>query len=120
MRISIFLLLVTANLVAQDNEPGRAIFENRCARCHGADGGGGDMGPPIGRRLAGFADPQLTALIRAGLPARGMPPNPMPDPEIAPLRRFLRSIQARAAEKPLVRRKVLMTDGRGLDGVVVN
>ena len=120
MRLSILLLLVTANLLAQNGEPGRLTFENRCASCHGADGGGGEMGPPIARRLANLADPQLATLIRQGLPGRGMPPNPMPDPEMAPLTRFLRALQARAASKPLVRRSVQMTDGRKLDGVVLN
>src|SRR5438067_5580905 len=120
MRIVTFLLLVTANLQAQNADAGRITFESRCARCHGADGGGAEMGPPIARRLAGLADPQLASLIREGLPARGMPPNPMPDPEMTPLTRFLRSLQARAAGRPVVRRQVLTTAGRTLDGIVLN
>src|ERR1035441_9349324 len=49
MRVSTFLsaaLLLTLNLAAQDADPGRLVFEGRCARCHGADGNGGG---PIGR-----------------------------------------------------------------------
>jgi len=120
MRFSILFLIVTANLTAQTPDPGRVAFESRCARCHGADGGGAEMGPPIARRLAGLADPQLATLIRDGLPARGMPPNPMTDAELGPLSRFLRSLQARAARRPLARRKVQTIDGRSLDGVVLN
>src|SRR2546430_10683904 len=107
MRVSIIssaLLLVGLNLLAQDAgqvagqvaDPGRVVFENRCARCHGADGGGAEMGPAIARRLANLADPQLTALIRTGVPARGMPANLVPDADMAILTRYLRSLQARA------------------------
>src|SRR5262245_54999538 len=46
------LLLFAATLSAQDIDPGRLIFESRCARCHGADGSGGDMGPDIRARQA--------------------------------------------------------------------
>jgi alcohol dehydrogenase (cytochrome c) len=59
---------------AQTVDPGRQAFEARCARCHGADGNGGEMGPSIVLRLAVQSDAQLTTLIRDGLPARGMPP----------------------------------------------
>ena len=40
-------------------DPGRRIFEARCARCHGADGNGGDMGPAIAQRLTPLDDQQL-------------------------------------------------------------
>src|ERR1035438_256502 len=54
------------------NDPGRKSFELRCGRCHGGDGMGGEMGPPIVARLGNFrADDQLTALIHTGIPASG-------------------------------------------------
>ncbi len=37
--------------VASGVDAGRKVFESRCARCHGADGNGGEMGPPIVLRL---------------------------------------------------------------------
>jgi alcohol dehydrogenase (cytochrome c) len=123
MRVSIIFsawLLVGLNLLAQDADPGRVTFENRCARCHGADGGGAEMGPPIARRLATLADPQLTTLIRTGVPGRGMPSNSMEDADMAPLTRYLRSLQARAGARPVVRKKVQLTDGKTLEGVVLN
>ena len=64
-----------SRLGGQDVDAGRKVFESRCARCHGADGNGGEMGPPITFRLIARDDQQLAALINEGLPARGMPPS---------------------------------------------
>src|SRR5713101_8474494 len=76
-------LFAAAGLLAQTVDPGHQAFESRCARCHGADGNGGDMGPGIAVRLTERDDQQLTSLIRDGLPARGMPPGDVTDPEMA-------------------------------------
>src|ERR1700693_673927 len=45
-----FIFIVGAALLAtpshgQDADPGRLAFESHCARCHGADASGSDMGP---------------------------------------------------------------------------
>ena len=54
------LIAAGAALVpAQAPDPGRKIFESRCARCHGADGRGGEMGPSIVERLTTRDDQQL-------------------------------------------------------------
>ena len=55
------LLSTTSELLAQ-NLPGRKTFEGRCARCHGADGNGGEMGPPI---VAAAADARRRAAGRS-------------------------------------------------------
>ncbi len=94
----------------QTIDPGRAAFESRCARCHGADGNGGEMGPPIAMRITPLEDEQLAKTIRDGLPAKGMPPNIIEDPELAALVKFLRTIQR--LPNPVVRAKVQTTDGR--------
>jgi alcohol dehydrogenase (cytochrome c) len=122
MRISIFVLgslLAGCSLLAQDIDPGRRLFENRCATCHGADGNGGPMGPPITSRLAARETQQLAALIREGLPARGMPPSQVADPEMAYLLRFLRAIQQGALDKPVVHVTVQTIDGKRLGGQVL-
>jgi alcohol dehydrogenase (cytochrome c) len=102
------------------NDPGRKSFETRCGPCHGGDGNGGDMGPPITGRLASRDDTQLSALIHTGIPASGMPGNKVEGPELAALVRFLRSIQSRRGERPLVRMTVEITDGKKLDGLALN
>src|ERR1035441_7099629 len=86
-------LLPTSILAAQDADPGRLVFEGRCARCHGADGNGGELGPAIRGRLAGRTNEQLATLIRAGLPGQGMPASQIGDAEMEPLTRYLRGLQ---------------------------
>jgi alcohol dehydrogenase (cytochrome c) len=106
-------------LAQQATGPGRRSFETRCARCHGADGNGGDMGPSIVRRLEPLTNPQLTTLIREGRPQRGMPPSVIGATESASLVRYLRVLERRAADKPIVRLTVQTTDGRTLAGEVL-
>src|SRR3989442_5183502 len=78
-------LFMAAGFLAQTVEPGRKAFESRCARCHGADGNGGERGPPIAGALTTRDDPPLTSLIRDGLPRPGLPPGAVPAPEQAAL-----------------------------------
>jgi alcohol dehydrogenase (cytochrome c) len=114
------LLLLTTTIAAapaQGVDPGGKVFETRCARCHGADGNGGEMGPPIVLKLGARDDQQLATFIREGLPPRGMPPSVVPDAEMGALIKFLRTIERRA--EPLVRKTLRTTDGKALDGVVV-
>jgi alcohol dehydrogenase (cytochrome c) len=112
------LLVTSTSLFAQAADPGRQSFETRCARCHGADGRGGEMGPAIVERLTPLDDEQIRQLVREGQPLKGMPPNVVPDPEMAELLKFLRTIQ-RTAERPVVRISVQTTEGRTLDGLVL-
>jgi alcohol dehydrogenase (cytochrome c) len=110
------LSLPAAPAAAQD--AGRATFEARCGRCHGADGNGSEMGPPILQRLKARDDRQLAALIHDGVPLRGMPPNPMPDAELAGLIRFLRTIEREPAPEAAPR-TFRTTDGRAIEGAVL-
>lgn len=120
----VWLLVMISGLAVQDIEAvdvGRQAFESRCARCHGADGNGGDIGPPIGLRLEAYNDRELGSLIRNGLPARGMPPSRVPSPEMAQLLNFLHTIQRRAAARPIGGRKLQIqtTEGKTIEGHVV-
>jgi mono/diheme cytochrome c family protein len=75
--------------------PGRALFmEHKCVVCHGADGGGGEMGPGLGAvaaeylaAAAGDREAALGRLMRYLREPQGVPtlrrdstryPNPMP------------------------------------------
>src|SRR5713101_7683903 len=122
MRILVFgfaLILMASTVLAQAVDPGRQPFETRCARCHGADGNGGEMGPSILLRLPARDDQQLASVIRDGLPGSGMPPQgPIADPEMSALVKFLRTIERRSPVE-LARRALEMVDGRRLEGLVV-
>jgi alcohol dehydrogenase (cytochrome c) len=106
-----------STLVAQGGSAGQTLFERRCGACHGADGGGGEMGPAIATRLSKLDERQLTKLIREGLPAKGMPPTPVTGDQMAALLKFLRTIQRDAP--PTIRLTVQTTDGRTLEGEVI-
>lgn len=99
--------------------PGRAIFETRCARCHGGDGNGGEMGPAIRERLTTRDNAQLATLVHAGLPMKGMPPSDLSAAETSDLVAFLRSIERRAEEEPVVRLQLRTTSGATLEGRVM-
>jgi alcohol dehydrogenase (cytochrome c) len=118
-RLALIVFLVTAGYTfAQDREAGITAFNSNCARCHGADGNGGEMGPPIPARLATKDDQQLIALIRNGLPTRGMPPSSLKDPELTSLVRYLRGLQRRS-QRVIVRRSVQTDKGATLEGQVL-
>jgi alcohol dehydrogenase (cytochrome c) len=106
-------------LHAQTVDPGRKVFETRCARCHGGDGNGGEMGPALPERLATRDAEQLAKLIRDGIPLKGMPPTDLGDADTADLVKFLRTIERRPETSPVVRLKVQTTLGKTLDGQVM-
>jgi alcohol dehydrogenase (cytochrome c) len=121
MKLVILLGCSAALLLGQDVDAGRKVFESTCGRCHGADGRGGEMGPAIRARLGDYDNERLTSLIHTGLPGRGMPPSTVSTTEMPQLIAFLRTLQPRAGrEEPLLRMKVQTTDGKSLDGVVLN
>ncbi len=81
-------------------DAGRRHFAAQCAHCHGADGKGGERGPDIisTQRARRRTPSELTALIRNGIPANGMPAFPLPARDLQELTAFLRSRSAPAAE----------------------
>jgi len=127
MRISLVIVIgvlagtVTLGpaLAAQRVGEGKKSFESRCARCHGADGTGGEMGPSIVQRLPPLDTAQLDKLVRDGLPTKGMPPNVIGDVEMTDLVGYLRSIERRESDVPIVRKTIQTTDNRTIAGRVL-
>ena len=102
--------------LAQDTDAARSLFESRCGRCHGSDGTGGDMGPPILGKLRNHTNGELRNIIRGGINGR-MPAISMTEPELKTVVAFLRAIQP---EKPAPRMKVQLTSNAELEGEVLN
>lgn len=95
MRFSIFPILVLT-LAAQD---ATQLFQKHCSVCHG-DGHGTERGPNLtdSRRLRARSIEELRAIVRDGIPARGMPAFNLPSPELDSITRLLRSWNAPASE----------------------
>src|SRR5436189_5836832 len=122
MRIPAVWILLAVSVCAQTPDAGRRVFESRCARCHGPEGGGGELGPAIAARVAARSDQELSALIAAGSPGRGMPAFELPPAELNNLVSFLRSLAPPPGRPgiPVVRKTVTITDGQTLTGSVIN
>jgi alcohol dehydrogenase (cytochrome c) len=100
----------------------RKQFQTLCSRCHGADGNGGEMGPPIVTSIVARSDAELTTVIRDGRPANGMPPfgAAIPESDMRPMVAFLRTLRPpRGASMP-VKMTVETTDGKTIEGVALN
>ncbi len=122
MRIFVFgvaAILTSAAALAQDINTGRVTFEARCGRCHGADGNGAEMAPSILQRLRTRDDRQLAALVRDGIPLRGMPPNLLGDAEMTALVRFLRTIEREPAPEAAPRTFKEIPGGGTIEGAVL-
>jgi PQQ-dependent dehydrogenase (methanol/ethanol family) len=91
------LVLVFALAVA--GQDARALFEKQCSVCHG-DGHGTERGPNLAenRRVRSASMDELRAVIRDGVPARGMPAFKLPAGELEALAQLVRSFSAPAAE----------------------
>jgi PQQ-dependent dehydrogenase (methanol/ethanol family) len=96
-------LLVVAGAAAQSLELGKKAYEARCVGCHGSDGTGGGHGPGIldVRRSRASTRDALRTVIAKGLPEAGMPPFPMPDPELDAVVAYVSMLKAPAAEYPV-------------------
>jgi alcohol dehydrogenase (cytochrome c) len=117
--IALAALAAAAPAPAQVPAAGKRHFDTLCARCHGGDGEGGELGPAIISRLPARNDEDLLALIHNGLPAAGMPGFPIPDVEAKDLVAFLRTMRSEKTAEP-VRATVTLTDGATAQGVVMN
>ena len=80
-------------------EKGKQLFLGMCSNCHGVAGGGGE-GPNLNRPVLSRApdDQALAAVIRDGIPDRGMPRiRSFTDAELNAMVAFVRSLSRTAA-----------------------
>ena len=123
--LAILILMVGTSAAANaqgNSAEGRKAFESRCSICHGADGNGGEMGPPITRRLQSMDDGQVKTTILSGLPDRGMPAVNVNETEMPVLLAYIRTLRPRRGgfgftQYPL---KATLTNGKTLQGTVIS
>ncbi len=111
--------LVVAACPLFGQSPGQRLFEVHCALCHGADGLGGEFGPPIAGRARNRTDAELTGVLADGLPGRGMPAVRLSPGEAPQIIAYLRNLKPSPTNPP-ERMDVLTVDGRKISGVVIN
>jgi alcohol dehydrogenase (cytochrome c) len=121
-RILTLSTLLAVSLCAQTPDAGRRVFESQCARCHGPQGGGGELGPAIAGTVAARSDQELSTIITSDWPGRGMPAFEMQGDELNNLRSFLRSLAPPPgrAGAPVVRKTVTTTEGKTVTGTVIS
>lgn len=99
VRLILMVAASTLSMAAQstaDLEKGKQLFLGMCSGCHGIEGGG--QGPNLNRPVLTRAntDEALLALIRDGIPDRGMPRTRMTSSELHALASYVRSLGATA------------------------
>lgn len=89
-------LLAAACLTAQD---ARDLFQKQCSVCHG-DGHGTERGPNLAnnRKVRAASNTELLAIIRDGVPSRGMPTFALPPSDLEALTKLVRSLSAPASD----------------------
>src|SRR2546423_12036540 len=118
---AIFFLCLAYACVGQAPTPGRQQYETSCARCHGGDATGGESGPSILAQIASRTEADLTAFLRTGRPAAGMPAFNLGDPQMTALVAYLRTLNAAPRnQSPAVARKRVQTANGALEGRVLN
>jgi alcohol dehydrogenase (cytochrome c) len=118
MRPALFLVFLSVSL-ALAQSPGQRQYDNNCSVCHGGDGNGGELGPPIAFRIMNQSDEEVANVIRSGIQARGMPAFNLGPTEMDDLVIFLHTFRPQRRGFGLVRKKVEMTDGKTLEGIVI-
>lgn len=116
MKIYLLAAAVATGAFAQSG------FQGRCSVCHGLDGNGGEHAPSIMPALAAKNDDELAAVIRDGVPRKGMPAfAQMPAEEVKAIVAAMRGMQQRRRRgfQP-VRQKVALTTGGELEGLVLS
>jgi alcohol dehydrogenase (cytochrome c) len=97
-RLLLISLAAASSIFADEVADGKAAFARLCSQCHGADAAGGERAPSL-RSWVTRSPADLKQVIRAGIPARGMPAFNLPDAQLNPMVAFVRSLPAEPPKK---------------------
>jgi cytochrome c oxidase cbb3-type subunit 3 len=94
-------------------DAGGTLFLQNCAFCHGKDAGGGESGPDLTRSKLVSSDKEgeaIGAVVRNGLPDKGMPKFNLADADVLNLVAFIHSQQDKAMAQTGTRKGVDESD----------
>jgi len=80
-------------------QQGQVLFASFCGFCHGRDTMGGETGPDLTRSLLVAEDvrgDKIIPLVHAGRVDKGMPPQNIPDPDLAAIVAFIHDSKTKA------------------------
>jgi putative heme-binding domain-containing protein len=86
---------------------GKALYDQHCTACHGANAGAGERAPAIVSAATSMrgarSDAQLMAIMKNGIPGTAMPAwgNRLSDNDIANIGAFIRALRGTALDNPL-------------------
>ena len=89
---------------AQAIAEGDALYHKTCTTCHGANGGGGEIGPAIvtgDRADLGVSDAQTFNVIKNGVAGTPMKPQGLPDTDIWKIVAYIHTLRGTAMDNPL-------------------
>lgn len=109
MRALAILIFIATPALAQQQQvtQGKALYDQHCTACHGANAGAGERAPAIVSAATSMrgarSDAQLMAIIRNGIPGTAMPAwnNRLSDGDIASIGAFIRALRGTALDNPL-------------------
>ncbi|HWU56632.1 MAG TPA: c-type cytochrome [Rhizomicrobium sp.] len=117
MRNAVFIIaLIAATPALAQQQPasgpqavaqGKALYDQHCTACHGANAGAGERAPAIVSTATGMrgarSDAQLMAIVKNGIPGTAMPAwgNRLSDSDIADIGAFVRALRGTALDNPL-------------------
>ena len=109
MRALAILIFIATPALAQQQQvtQGKALYDQHCTACHGANAGAGERAPAIVSAATSMrgarSDAQLMAIIRNGIPGTAMPAwnNRLSDSDIASIGAFIRALRGTALDNPL-------------------
>jgi len=80
-------------------QQGQVLFASFCGFCHGRDAMGGETGPDLTRSLLVAEDvrgDKIIPLVHTGRVDKGMPPQNLPDPDLAAIVAFIHDTKVKA------------------------
>jgi cytochrome c oxidase cbb3-type subunit III len=83
---------------------GESLYNQHCTTCHGAGGGGGEIGPAIAssdRAAIGANDGQTFNTIKNGVPGTPMSPQRLTDEEIWKITTYIHALRGTAIDNPM-------------------